>query len=67
MAQIHIIDQDSPEPFGSMARVADVAMHEANRRWGYPPGTDYRDLPEPVRSEIHKEVCSRARQLLGQE
>ena len=67
MAQIHIIDQESPEPFGSIARVADVAMYEANKRWRYLVGTDYRDLPEPTRSTIHSEVCRRTRELLGQE
>ena len=67
MANIHVVDRSSPEPLGSIARASDIARDEVMKGRGYPPGVDYREFPVPLRGEIHKEVCARARHLLAQE
>lgn len=68
MAEVHFCDRHSPEPMGSIARASDVAMVEANRRHGFSDDFDYRDLEDMgLRDQIHGEVCSRVRELLGQE
>ena len=56
MADLYIVDRRSPEPLGSIARMADVAIHKMLRAGGYPSDTDWWALPKGVRRRLEKET-----------
>ena len=59
MAKIHLVDAQSPEPLGSMARALDQALREM--------GITPEQYEKGLTSEQYEKQTARARELLGQE